>query len=195
MLTALSKYEEWSTLSDSRKREIIDTVSSEQLAQYVLDDEHFAEFYDKVKENEQIRQEVARRQADLEKQIQKAQEETAQAEQRARDAKAAADEAEASRDEVKARIVAETEAELTGRKAELDKTLEDLRSAKADLENLEEGKVLAKRAIKNVVESFKDEMTASEKLLESTVVREILGAVNPVPAGTAPWQTRNKQMK
>lgn len=71
MLTALSKYEEWSTLSDSRKREIIDTVSSEQLAQYVLDDEHFAEFYDKVKENEQIRQEVARRQADLEKQIQK----------------------------------------------------------------------------------------------------------------------------
>ena len=42
---------------------------SEQLAQYVLDDEHFAEFYDKVKENEQIRQEVARRQADLEKQI------------------------------------------------------------------------------------------------------------------------------
>lgn len=186
MLAALSKYEEWSTLSDNRKREIIDTVSSEQLAQYVLNDEHFAEFYDKVKENEQIRQEVARRQADLEKQIQKAQEETAQAEQRARDAKAAADEAEASRDEVKARIVAETEAELTGRKAELDKTLEDLRSAKADLENLEEGKVLAKRAIKNVVESFKDEMTASEKLLESTVVREILGAVNPVPAGTAP---------
>ena len=186
MLTALSKYEEWSTLSDNRKREIIDTVSSEQLAQYVLDDEHFAEFYDKVKENEQIRQEVARRQADLEKQIQRAQEETAQAEQRARDARAAADEAEASRDEVKKRIVAETEAELTGRKAELDKTLEDLRSAKADLENLEEGKVLAKRAIKNVVESFKDEMTASEKLLESTVVREILGAVNPVPSGTAP---------
>ena len=186
MLTALSKYEEWSTLSDNRKREIIDTVSSEQLAQYVLDDEHFAEFYDKVKENEQIRQEVARRQADLEKQIQRAHEETAQAEQRARDAKAAADEAEASRDEVKKRIVAETEAELTGRRAELDKTLEDLRSAKADLENLEEGKVLAKRAIKNVVESFKDEMTASEKLLESTVVREILGAVNPVPSGTAP---------
>lgn len=29
-------------------------------------------------------------------------------------------------------------------------------------------------------------MTASEKLLESTVVREILGAVNPAPAGTAP---------
>ena len=29
-------------------------------------------------------------------------------------------------------------------------------------------------------------MTASEKLLESTVVREILGAVNPAPVGTAP---------
>ena len=32
-------------------------------------------------------------------------------------------------------------------------------------------------------------MTASEKLLESTVVREILGAVNPAPAGAAPTTT------
>ena len=108
----------------------------------------------------------------------KAQEETAQAEQRARDAKAAADEAEASRDEVK------NESSPRRKRNSPDAKRSSIRRSRtsgreSDLENLEEGKVLAKRAIKNVVESFKDEMTASEKLLESTVVREILGAVNP----------------
>ena len=89
------------------------------------------------------------------------------------------------------RIVAETEAELTGRKAELDIDARGPQERESESRKRRSARSLPSEPLKNVVESFKDGDDRKRKnSSRSTVVRANSGARSiPAPAGTAPQQT------
>lgn len=58
MLGLLGTYESWSTLPESVRDSAIENADPQQLAEYVLSNEHFRSFYDKVLESDQVRQRV-----------------------------------------------------------------------------------------------------------------------------------------
>lgn len=63
MLGLLGTYESWSTLPESVRDSAIENADPQQLAEYVLSNEHFRSFYDKVLESDQVRQRVEKEKA------------------------------------------------------------------------------------------------------------------------------------
>lgn len=82
MAALLGVYGEWKTLSDSLKAEALEGADPEQLAEYVLSNDHFQGFYDKVIENDQVRDQVERDREQYRLQVEAASREAAEARER-----------------------------------------------------------------------------------------------------------------
>ena len=177
MLGLLDTYESWSTLPESVRDSAIENADPQQLAEYVLSNEHFRSFYDKVLESDQVRQRVEK--------------EKAQYAAEAVEAQAAAKQAQESlshvRDELKRfddeldlrrkRFEEEMSSHVKIAQEERDKLVEEVHALKERKDSLERGKESVRRQIDELVSSFSDEEVLMGRVLENAALKQVVSTV------------------
>ena len=182
----INNYENWSNLPDDVKQSVLDEVPRDQLAEYVLSDEHFQSFYDRVIENEQVRERVEKDQARL----------IEQAEQSRADAERAAAEADERRHELE-ELNAQWDARQAELRREVDEQVAQARKALGELtatieregqelERIKGDKVIVERQIEAVVQDMSNSMTLSRRILEDEMIKQIVSSIAPRPVAEEP---------
>ena len=181
MLKLVGAQAEWASLSDDMRVGAIDKADSEQLAEYVLSDEHFRGFYDKVIENSQIREQVEREKLRYRNEASKSQQEAAEAEERLKAVRAELSSFQGELDDKKRQVEQEMQQQLAGwreQEAALQAQVEKLAQEKS---RLEQDNALVQYQIRKTVENMSDELSVSSKILESEMVRQIVLSLNAQP--------------
>ena len=175
---------EWTSLSEDIRNRAIERADPGQLAEYVLSDEHFSGFYDKVIENKHVSERVDK--------------EVARYEERSRRSREQAEEDERALGEVEARL-REFEDSLEERKRQVEEEmaqrLSDLREQEGTLKaevarldeergRLEEEEGRIRDQVRKAVEGMSDELAASSKVLESEMVRQIVAVLGGASGGS-----------
>lgn len=178
MIGLVSNYENWQDLSDEAKKEKIENADMAQLAKFVLDDENFADFYNKVIEFEGLKEKVEQAKAqyrfeeiEAKERLEKVQDEL----------KAYESEIETKKQELLAEVEQETEAkrkESESIQEEIDRLTQNKKQLKQELGELEEGKILVQRQIRKAVEEMSDDISVSKKILESEMIKQIVASIN-----------------
>lgn len=178
MASLVNNYEDWQSLSNVAKKEKIENADTAQLAEFVLSDENFGEFYSKVVEHEGLRESVERAKAEYraEEDSIKKRLENVQAELQAYELEA---------EKKKAELLAEVEEESKEKQKEAERIQEQIEQLSTEvhrLENekneLEEGRILVQRQIRKAVEEMSDDISVSKKILESEMLKQIVSSIN-----------------
>lgn len=177
MLSLLSAYEDWSSLPSEVKSDAIDQANPEQLAEYVLSNEHFSAFYDKVIEVEQIRSKVEQEKAHYREQTAAAQQAAEEAEARKSAALLELEtyerELEAKRQKLEKEVAEKTELARRNR----DALASEVSQLAAKKRELEEGKSLIEHQIRSTIANMSDELSVSSKILESEIIKHIVSSI------------------
>ena len=178
MASLVNNYENWQSLSESAKREKIQNADVAQLAEFVLNDENFGEFFNKVVEHEGLRERVEQKRA-------KYRDEERSLEVRLEKAQAQVSEYENEVEKKKEELLAEVQEDAEEKRKEsalIQEEIEHLSGEKHQLEDeigmLKEDRILIQRQIRKAVEEMSDGLTVSEKILESEMLKQIVSAVN-----------------
>lgn len=178
MTSLISNYENWQDLSDSAKKEKIENVDAAQLAAFVLDDENFEEFYDKVIEHKGLRERVEQAEAEYRSREQEAENrlEKVQKELRAYEL-----EAEKKKGELLAEIEEETkekQEESHRLQGEIDELSISIKRLKQEKDELEEDRILIQRQIRKAVDEMSDDISVSKKILENEMLKQIVSSIS-----------------
>ncbi len=182
MLGLLDAQQGWSALSDEMKASAVEKIAPEQLAEYVLSDEHFRDFYDRAIEDSRIRERVEREKARYEDESRRARQYADEAMARLDAVRSELRSFEGNLDEKKRQLEADMQhsiADLSARRDGLAAQVEQLDAQKSALE---QGSESVRRQIRELVEGMSDELSVSGKLLESELLRQVVGALG----GAAP---------
>ena len=179
MVRLISKAETWDELPNELKRAAIASAPVDLLADYVLSDENFRSFYDRVIENEDVRHAVEKRRALYTSEIE-------ELESKAQEAKAEAEKLQNELDTLNARWdarIAEQTKEISERasekKAELESLTTEVEEAGEELKRIQDDKAVVAAQIRSVVQSMTDDVTLSKKILENEMIRQVIQAVAP----------------
>lgn len=177
MLSLLKVSEDWNSLPEEIKSAAVEKADPAQLAAYVLSNDHFRDFYDKVMENDQVRDRVEQDRARYQ----------AQAEEARKAAREAAEDMAAARRELatyeeeleakKAALEQEVAARTEDARRERDALAEEVGRLSSEKRALEEGKLFVERQIRQAVADMSDEAAVSGKLLENELIRQIVTAI------------------
>ena len=178
MVSLVNNYEGWQDLSDVAKKEKIENIDAAELAKFVLSDENFGEFYNKVIDREGLKERVDQAKAEYEAEEDelKRKLEGVRAEVQKYES-----EAEKKKNELRAEIEEESEEkrkeaeEIEGQIKSLSDELQRLESEKA---KLEEGKALIQHQIHKAVEEMSDDIIVSKKIVENELLNQIVSAVS-----------------
>ena len=183
LLSMLDSRESWDEMLDERKAAVIDEIPVDKLAEYVLSDDHFARFYERVSENDEVRRRAEAREAAANARAEAAEAKAASSEARAEAADEERLRAESARDEQKRQIIEEIQGELDEKRNEIQMLEDDKSSLEDRINELREGEFAAKLAIRKVVNDFKEEQAVSEHILKSVAVRELVQSISGTVAG------------
>lgn len=183
MVALLDAAESWAVMADEAKREAVEAMPAEQVAAFVLDDESFAGFMQRALEDGRVKERYDEQRAAL----------AAEAERErgrldsVREELAAAEEelarAVSERGEVMEQVRAEHAAEIAEAEERLAGLEAAAQAAEGRVDELKQAEFAAKQAVANVMDGFRNEFKAGEKILESVMVREIVAALaGPQPA-------------
>ena len=177
MLDLVSVQGEWAALSDDIRDGALERADPEQLAEYVLSDDHFRSFYDKVIENDHIGARVEKEKARYEEAVRKIKRQIEEGERDLAGVRAEIRAFEGSLEEKKRQL----EEEMAQRLADLREQESALKGEVAGLEQekarLEEAEALVRSQVRKTVEGMSDELALSSKVLESEMVRQIVSSL------------------
>lgn len=177
MLGLLGTYESWSTLPESVRDSAIENADPQQLAEYVLSNEHFRSFYDKVLESDQVRQRVEKEKAQYAAEAVEAQ---AAAKQAQESLSHVQDELKRFDDELdlrRKRFEEEMSSHVKIAQEERDKLVEEVHALKEQKDSLERGKESVRRQIDELVSSFSDEEVLMGRVLENAALKQVVSTV------------------
>ena len=179
MVDLISGADAWNELPDELKKAAIASAPVNLLADYVLSDENFRSFYDRVIENEEVRLAVEKRRALYTNEIE-------ELEGKAREAKAEAEKFQNELDALNAcwdaRIAEQTKEiseKASEKKAELESLADEVEGAREELKRIQDDKAVVAAQIRSVVQSMTDDVTLSKKILENEMIRQVIQAVAP----------------
>lgn len=173
----LDTYRGWSSLPDAVKNSILQKADPKQVAEYVLSNEHFRAFYDKVIENDQVRERVEHEKA---RYGAEAAEAKAEADKAAAELSRVKDELSRFDDELDARrsrIEEEMASQVERAQRQRDDLLEEVGALSKQKEELEAGKTLVQQQIDSAVSGLTDGAAVMEKVLENETLKQVLAAV------------------
>lgn len=183
MLSLLSTYDDWSSLPSEVKIDAIDGADPEKLAEFVLSNENFRGFFDKVIEVERVRDRVEQERARYASQAEAARRDAEEAESRKEEVQAELatyqEELALKRRQLKEEIAQETE---TARQ-ERDALTAEVSKLAAEKKTLEEDKILVERQIRRTIDDMSDELLVSNKILENEMIKQIVLSINASGAG------------
>lgn len=196
LVDLVGNYENWSNLPEETKRTAIESASPAQLAEYVLSDEHFADFYEKVIEYDQVRDKVAQEKAKYLAQLEQLKKEILDKERQidekeAELAKLSSD-AESMREMILADVQQEVdEAEFAKSRAlkEVRQAQEDLVRLQAEVEEKKKEKWRVEDKIRQVIEGMSNEMNVAGKILENEMIQQIVRSIGAASGSEAPSST------
>ena len=185
MLDLVGVQGEWASLSDDIRDGAIERADPGQLAAYVLSDDHFRDFYDKVIENTHVSERVEKEKARYEEQARKSRQQAEEAERSCEEAQDRLRSFEDSLEEKQRQLEEEATQRLSDLRAQESALKAEVERLDKDKARLEEAKVLARAQIRRTIEGMSDELAVSSKILESEMVRQIVSSLN-VRADAAP---------
>lgn len=199
MKRLLGMTSEWSSLPDEIKDNAIKNADPNQLARYVLSDDHFRSFYEKVMENDGVREKVRQEKDAYRSQIAADEDKARLVEAELRRVKAELSSYEGALEEKKKQVEGELadqleqihqeRAALLSEKESLADEVAKLNVEKSELEKtnleLEENNILVRRQIRRTVGDMSDELSVSSKILENEMIRQIVSSINSDDASRA----------
>lgn len=181
MISLLEGYTDWRSLPEQMRVQTIENIPAEELANYVLSDEHFQDFYDKVIENKQVKERVSREEHELTAQLQTIKDEVKRAREERDKTEAQLNTLETQRDKVVEEYQREAQEKLDQYNQEIEQKQAECDRLENDLKRIERERILAEEQISSIVESMGSGFKGSEKILENIVIRRIIESVAPVP--------------
>lgn len=178
LLGLLSTYENWSTLPDAVKDSAIENADPQQLAEYVLSNEHFRAFYDKVLESDQVRQRVEMEKAQYAAEVAEA---SASAQQARESLSAVKDELkrfDGELDERRRRFEEEMASHVKAVQEERNALLGEVRLLEEQKSSLEQGRESVRRQIDGLLAGFLDDETLIGKVLENAALKQVVSSVD-----------------
>ena len=178
LLGLLSTYENWSTLPDAVKDSAIENADPQQLAEYVLSNEHFRAFYDKVLESDQVRQRVEMEKAQYAAEVAEA---SASAQQAQESLSAVKDELkrfDGELDERRRRFEEEMASHVKAVQEERNTLLGEVRLLEEQKSSLEQGRESVRRQIDGLLAGFLDDETLIGKVLENAALKQVVSSVD-----------------
>ena len=214
LMGMLGDYESWSELPDVVKAEGVRAIPDDQLAEYVLSNEHFSEFYNRAMEHERVREKVQAKHVQLERQFNiyarevKSERDRLDAEiqgkqaavrqlgleieQKRADSERIAREAKEESERVAREAMAQKRVEydeLTGKvaraKHELSSLHEEIEAARSERDQLDD-------TVRDVYDAFSDETAVAGRLLESKLLERIASHFGGRDATAAPAPDRGR---
>lgn len=182
MVSLLEGYADWQTLPELMKAQAVENIPVDQLAAYVLGDDHFREFYDKVIENDQVKEKISRAESELTKQLQALESSIKQAAQAKEELAGEVQELEGQRDKIVEGYQQEAQEQLKRCNREIEEKKAESESLEKELERLKRERIVAEEQINGIVESMGSGFRGSEKILENIVIRRIIESVAPTAA-------------
>ena len=175
----VASYEDWANLPEDIKEEALRDAPSDQLAAYVLSDEHFQSFYDRVMENDQVRENVEREKARYRQQLDQyrhdAEEARSISEQRQRELR----ELEGQWERKQAELLNEVEEQVATARREHDELTAENEGLRAQLMRIKDDKTVVERQIESLVQDMGNNMTLTRKILENEMIKQVVSAVAP----------------
>lgn len=179
MLRLIGNAEAWNDLPDELKKGALASAPSDLLAEYVLKDENFQSFYDRVIENQSVRLEVDKRRMAYTAEIEglKHTLENMRAEQGLLQEQI--DELTDQRDERILEQTREIDRLTIEKREELEGLAAQVEEAELSLKQAQDDKAVVTAQIRSVVRSMTNDMTLSTKILENEMIRQIVQAIAP----------------
>lgn len=179
MAKAIGAGEEWAEMSTEKRREAVSDLEPAQVADFVLNDESFDGFMQKALEDARVKERYEQMESELAAGVREKERELKSVAEQVAGAKADLSRTLADREKALEKVLSEHRSEVD----EAEQAAESLKAEKEALQNevseLEEAKVSAKTAFKKVVNDLSDDFTATQKLIESALVREIASSLAP----------------
>lgn len=179
MVALIEGYADWQSLPERMKSQSVENIPVDKLAAYVLSDDHFRDFYEKVIENDQVKEKVARAESELMRQLQTIRSEIEQAAHEKSKLEAEVDSLEERRSEVVESYQREAQEQLDQRNQEIEEKRVEAERLEAELERLKRERIVAEEQIDSIIESIGSGFKGSEKILENIVIRRIIESVAP----------------
>lgn len=178
MAELVSNYENWQELSEEAKRAKIMNADMAQLAEFVLNDENFRDFYNKVIDHEGLKEQVEQRKAEFHLEEKKVQQQIQELQDQV---KAYQNNAEKKKQELLADIKAEVnekEKERSLVEAETKRLQGEVGALEQKKRELDEDIVLVQRQIRTTVEQMSNDVTVSTKILENEMIKQIVKSIS-----------------
>lgn len=189
----VENYENWASLPEGTKAAAIESASPAQLAKYVLSDENFTAFYEKVIEYDEVRAKVAQEKAKYGDQLDQLKKEIADAERKLEEKEDELSRLSSDADSMREMILADVQQEVDEAEFAKQRVLEEIRAAEAELERLraevkekEREKYRVEDEIHRVIEGMSNEMNVAGKILENEMIQQIVRSINSASGSAAP---------
>ena len=177
LVQMVSDYEDWDSLPKDSKDSALRGASAQQLADYVLTDENFEAFFDKVIALPQVRDRVDQAVAAYQAETEASRQEAQQAKAEAARAKEQLAEIETHYQEKKSQLTAEVEQESEKARSRRDELQQECQDLEGKLQELRDSKTLVEYQIRSVVHDMGDMGDVTRKILEDEMVRQVVAAV------------------
>lgn len=145
----------------------------------MLSDDHFRDFYEKVIENDQVKEKVARAESELMRQLQNLKLGIEQTAQKKNKLEAELRSLEERHDEVVEGYQHEAQEQIERRNQEIEEKRAEAERLEAELDRLKRERIVAEEQIDSIIESMGSGFKGSEKILENIVIRRIIESVAP----------------
>lgn len=178
MLSLLGNYEQWSSLPSEVKRDAIERADPAQLAEYVLNDDHFAMFFEKVSEVDSVCSKLEQERVICRDRYILAKKEADDAQAKKAEAERELESYEKSIDEKRQELEKEVAEKTEAAKRERDCLKQEVCLLTEDKKKLEEDKIILERQIRRVIEGMSDELSVSNKILESAMIKQIVTSLS-----------------
>lgn len=187
MAALLDAAESWAAMADEAKREAVEAMPAEQVAAFVLDDESFAGFMRRALEDDRVKERYDRQRAALAAEAERERGRLDAVKGELASAEEDLARAVSERGEVMEQVRAEHAAEIAEAEQRLAGLEAAVQAAEGRVDELRQAEFAAKQAVANVMDGFRNEFKAGEKVLESVMAREIVAALGaPQPAASSP---------
>ncbi len=177
MLALLGTHESWSALSDEMKAGAVEKIAPAQLAEYVLSDENFRDFYDRVIEDSRIRERVEREKARYTDESRRAQEQAEQDKARLEAVRSELRSFEDNLEDKKRQIEADMQHSIAGLRDQRDELAAQVSQLDTQKAELEQAGACVRQQIRDMVQGMSDEASVSGKLLESELLRQVVASI------------------
>ncbi len=178
MESLLSNFLSWNELADEDKRSIISFAEPEELAKFIFDDRNFSTFFERVMEDSRISKQVEERRRRVTEETERLVAECDEARKKADEAKKELDEFASTLEEQRVILRRETEEQTAQAREERDKLKRESEQLRNELENLDDRRAIIEDQVRRTVRNMTDETTVRERILEDSMIKQIVSALN-----------------